>query len=89
MTPTYSDGALTGFELTYTDASGNQWFSHQSSVNIQDVTFSDIAQESDSTGDYSKFICVFDCYVYKQDAITLAWDSLRVQATEMQGWFKK
>ena len=89
LTPTYSDGALTGFEVTYTDASGKQWYSHESSVNVQDVTFFDIAQESDSTGDYSKFKCVFDCYVYKQDVITLAWDSLRVQATELQGWFKK
>lgn len=89
LTPVFSDGAISGCEVTYKDASGTEWVSKEASLNFQDATFSSILQESDTLGDYSKFVCVFDCYVYKQDPVTLAWDSLRVQATEFKGWFKR
>ena len=88
-TPVFSNGAASGFEVTYRDASGTIWVSKQNSVNFQDVTFSGIKQESDASGDYSKFTCDFDCYVYHQDAVTLLWDSLPIQNAELIGWFKR
>lgn len=89
LTPAFSDGAIAGCEVTYKDASGKEWVSKEASLNFQDATFSGILQESDTLGDYSKFTCVFDCYVYKQDPVTLDWDSLRIVATEFKGWFKR
>jgi hypothetical protein len=89
LLPPFSDNALAGFEVKYTDVNGLEWVSHENSTNFQDVTFTYTKQESDNTGDYSKFICDFDCYVYHQDPVTLAWDSIRIQATEFRGWFKR
>jgi hypothetical protein len=89
LTPNFSDNALLGFEVRYTDANGIEWYTRETSTNFQDVEFSEVVQESDPTGDYSKFNCVFDCYVYHQDAVTLAWDSIRIQSTEMRGWFQR
>lgn len=89
LLPPFSDGAFAGFEVRYIDVNGLEWVSHENSTNFQDVTFTYTKQESDNSGDYSKFVCDFDCYVYKQDPVTLAWDSLRIQATEFKGWFKR
>jgi hypothetical protein len=89
VAPAFSDGALTGVEVKYTDANGTVWNSHENSPNFQEANFTYTKQESDNTGDYSKFICDFDCYVYKQDPVTMAWDSIRIQANEFRGWFKR
>ena len=89
VNPPYSDGALAGFEVTYRDAQGIEWVSHQNSVNFQSVAFSDIVQESDVDGDYSKFKCLFDCYVYYQNPVTTAWDSLPINNAQFTGWFKR
>lgn len=88
-TPTYSNSGATGFEVTYKDAMGTSWKSKETSTNFQDVTISDISQESDVDGDYSKFTCNFECYVYHTDPITLVEDSLKIQAAEFKGWFKR
>ena len=63
--PNYSDYAYNGFEVAYVDAVGDVWRSSEVSV-PQDVEFelSSIKQESDVSGDYSKFICNFNCFVY-------------------------
>lgn len=89
LTPTYSNNGTSGFEVTYKDGLGKIWVSHDNSVNFQDVTFSSILQESDASGDYSKFTCDFNCYVYRQDAVTLLWDSLPIQNAKYKGWFKR
>lgn len=88
-TPNFSDQALAGFEVTYKDGAGVSWVSKENSVNVQDVIFSNISQESDSTGDYSKFKCSFECYVYHTDGITLEEDSLRIHSALFEGWFKR
>jgi hypothetical protein len=88
-TPVFSNGAAAGFEVTYKDLSGTSWVSKQNSTNFQDVTFSAITQESDTAGDYSKFTCNFDCYVYHTNPTTLVLDSLRIQAATFKGWFKR
>jgi hypothetical protein len=87
--PVFSNSGTTGFEVTYRDGLGKTWVSDENSVNYQDVIFSNIVQESDSSGDYSKFVCDFDCYVYRINDVTLLLDSLRIQAAEFEGWFKR
>jgi len=88
-TPVFSTGGASGFEVTYKDASGTAWVSKQNSTNFQDVTFSAISQESDTAGDYSKFTCTFDCYVYHTNPTTLVEDSINIQAATFKGWFKR
>jgi len=89
LTPAFSDGGSNGFEFMYRDPAGVEWFSKENSVNVQDVVFSNISQDTDTSGHYSLFTCNFDCYVYHQDAITLAWDSIPVQNAVLSGWFQK
>ena len=89
LSPVYTTGAASGFEVTYRDGLGNVWVSQQGSPNPQVVLFSNIKQESDATGDYSKFQCNFSCYVYRQEPITLVWDSLPIQNAIFKGWFKR
>jgi hypothetical protein len=88
-TPPYSNSGAAGFEVAYKDGSGLLWTSKQNSVNFQDVTFSSIKQGSDATGNYSRYVCTFNCYVYRQDPITLVLDSIRIQNAEMIGFFKR
>lgn len=89
LTPTYSTSGNSGFEVSYRDGLGKTWVSRQNSVNAQTVTFSNILQESDASGDYSKFDCDFACYVYRIDPVTLLEDSVRIQAAKFKGWFKR
>lgn len=89
--PSYSAGALAGFEVVYRDGTGNIWTSDEAST-PQDVEFTNIIQESDNTGDYSKFICTFNCMVYRSytdingDLITL---SLPIQDAVFTSYFKR
>lgn len=64
--PNYSNGALNGFEVTYRDAFNDTWKSSDTSSFAQTVVFdpASIIQESDASGDYSKFTCNFSCPVY-------------------------
>ncbi|MES2798829.1 MAG: hypothetical protein V4638_02330 [Bacteroidota bacterium] len=88
-TPPFSDGAVAGFEFEYRDANGKIWNSHAVNPNAQAVAFTNIVQESDAAGDYSKFQCNFSCYVYNQDVVTLLWDSIPVQNATLKAWFKR
>lgn len=88
-TPAYSDGSVAGFEISYRDGSGGIWVSKQNSVNPHTVTFSAINQESDANGDYSKFICEFNCYVYRINPQTSLLDSMRIQNGRLEGWFDR
>ena len=87
--PAYSDGAMAGFEVTYRDAFGIEWTTSQTSVNPQSVSFTGITQESDETGDYTKFICSFDCWVYYTDPLSGDTDSLEITNAIYQGWFRR
>ena len=89
LTPNFSTLGATGFEFSYRDGTGVTWTSKPNSVNFQDVTFSSIVQESDTSGDYSKFKCNFECYVYHTDAVTLVLDSIHVQGAQYEAWFKR
>ncbi|MBL4861434.1 MAG: hypothetical protein JKY09_00240 [Crocinitomicaceae bacterium] len=83
--PGYSDNGASGFEVTYRDGFGAVWKSSENSVNVQNVQFSDIVQESDSTGDYSLFTCNFNCYAYSFDQS----DSIKIEDALYEGWFKR
>jgi hypothetical protein len=94
-TPVYSDQAANGFEVVYRDGSGNVWASDETQPG-QNVVFTGIVQESDGSGDYSKFTCTFNCNVYRDtpdlstpdpnDFITL---TLPIQNAVLKGWFKR
>ena len=94
--PLYSDMAAAGFEVVYRDGSGNIWTSDEASPIPQDVIFTGITQESDGSGDYSKFTCTFDCVVYRDtpdlttpdpnDMITL---SMPITNAVFKGWFRR
>ncbi|WP_341903033.1 hypothetical protein [Fluviicola taffensis] len=93
--PVYSAAAANGFEVVYRDGSGNVWTSDDTQP-VQDVIFTGIVQESDGSGDYSKFTCTFNCNVYRTvpdlttpvltDSLTL---SLPIQNAILKGWFKR
>lgn len=95
-TPTYEANAYNGFEVVYRDGSGNVWKSDPAST-PQDVVFTGIVQESDGSGDYSKFTCTFNCNVYRKipdlstptpldDSVTLM---LPIEDAVLKGWFKR
>ena len=86
IAPPYSDGAGNGFEVSYRDGNGVTWVSKQNSLNAQNVAFSGINQESDAFGDYSKFVCKFNCYVYAQNGQK---DSIQITNGVLKGWFKR
>ncbi len=89
--PTYKDDCAQGFNVRYTDASGTIYTSRDSSTQFQNVKFTNISQESDPTGDYSKFICTFNCYVYYSSGPNppVGLDSIKIQNGQLKGWFKK
>jgi len=91
LTPTYSTAASAGFEVTYRDGSGNIWTSDQTDPGT--VTFSNISQESDGTGDYSKFVCSFSCTVHRMQINPSPQPptplSLTISNAVFTGWFKR
>lgn len=89
LTPAYSNSAASGFEVQYKDASGNVWTSKETGFPVQSSVFSSLKQESDSNGDFSKFSCSFNCYVYRIDDVTMLLDSVRIQNAVFKGWFKR
>lgn len=94
--PTFEANAAGGFEVVYRDGAGNVWTSDPASPTTQNVLFTGIVQESDGSGDYSKFTCTFNCDVYRKipdtstptpgDSITL---SLPMVNSVLKGWFKR
>jgi hypothetical protein len=64
--PNYSNNALAGFEVVYSDTYGDIWKSDEINSTVQDVSFvnESISQESDNSGDYSKFTCNFATEVF-------------------------
>jgi hypothetical protein len=104
MIPTYTPGAVLtptntgGFEVAFRDASGDVWTSKDTDP-ANTIEFTNIVQESDKTGDYSKFVATFDCTVYHTfmyiDNIisppdtTYVEEALVVDNGVFKGWYKK
>lgn len=92
LSPAYSNLGGAGFEVTYRDGNGIEWKSDALSPNVQNVAFSQVKQESDAIGDYSKFVCDFNCYVYHLDTTDPAnpvLESLKFENAKFKGWFKR
>jgi hypothetical protein len=89
--PHYKDNCMPGFNVRYTDEVGTIYTSRDTSSQFQNVKFSNMAQESDPNGDYSKFLCTFNCYVYYASgpAPAVGLDSIQIQNAQFKGWFKK
>ena len=95
--PAYSNAGVSGFEVVYTDATNREWKSSETSnYPGESVNFTGIEIESDETGDYSKFICSFDCYVYSLNPDSLALtppvahlDSFEITDAVYSGWFQR
>jgi hypothetical protein len=101
LTPNYSIDAAAGFEVMYRDAAGVVWKSKDTDP-VQEVEFSNIKQESDETGDYSKFICSFSTVVYHtflegdpdpndpEEILTADIEySFPINDAVFKGWFKR
>lgn len=91
LLPQYSTTAITGFEVVYKDPQNRTWTSDENSVNVQNVEFlaDKSIQESDDEGDYAKFVCEFNCYVYHYDTDLMQMDSLHITNAVFKGWFKR
>lgn len=103
-TPAYSNLAASGFEVSFRDASGLEWKSDELSP-TQNVTIDplSILQESDASGDYSKFNMTFDCPVYHvYSVIDIAVvpqtipatmrdsiASIQIDQASYRGWFQR
>jgi hypothetical protein len=98
--PAYSTAGSAGFEVKYRDNNGDIWTSKPNDLG-QAVTFSNIVQESDESGDYSKFTCTFTTTVYHTFMITTVdpitgaitvtpnEQSLIIANGIYKGWFKR
>jgi hypothetical protein len=89
--PKFSANSRFGFEVQYKDKFGNIWLSDSLSPG-NSVQFIGVKQESDVNNDYSKFICRFNCTVYrsylndKKDTII---EQIDIKNTEFKGWFTR
>ena len=95
--PNYSNDGASGFEVVFHDATNREWKSSEFSMFAGATSeFTGIQLVSDHTGDYSKFICTFDCYLYSLNPDSLALtppvahvDSILVEDAKYTGWFKR
>ncbi len=85
--PIYTTDAEDGFAVTYRDGNGGIWKTDPT-MSGGNVLFTNIVQESDDTGDYSKFSCNFDCIVYRYINDTTTY-SLPITGATLNAWFKR
>jgi len=88
--PRYSNNASYGFEVQYNDKLGRVWMS-DSLTRGNSVQFIGVKQESDIDNDYSKFICRFNCKVYRTyiENLDTILDSIEIKNAEFKGWFTR
>jgi len=88
--PKYSNYGAHGFEVQYKDKLGRTWLS-DSLTRGNSVQFIGVKQESDVENDYSKFICRFNCKVYRTyiENLDTIKDSIEIKNAEFKGWFTR
>jgi len=98
--PTYKLGGKNGFEVVYRDANGVVWTSDENDL-TNTIQFTNIVQESDATGDYSKFVANFTATVYHTFMVvtpgvpplpndtTYNTQSFMIKDGIFKGWFKR
>jgi hypothetical protein len=86
--PKYSKNASYGFEVQYKDKLGRIWLS-DSLTRGNSVQFIGVKQESDVDNDYSKFICRFNCKVYRSyiENLDTILDSIEIKNAEFKGYY--
>lgn len=96
LEPQVSGNAFDGFVFKYTDAGNREWTSDAMHIlPTEDVIYSNVKQESDSTGDYNKFIVTFQTYIYRTyedlplNPGVFLKDSMAVTNAVYKGWYKR
>ncbi len=90
LTPLFSINGVNGFTVTYRDAQGKIWQSNDAhAYPTESVEYINVSQESDNTGDYSKFTVKFSTYVYRFNIVTGVVDSLLITDAVYKGWYKR
>ena len=89
--PHFKDNCISGFNVKYTDENGTIYSSRDTSSQFKNVKFTNIVQETDPSGDYSKYLCTFSCYVYYLSGPSPlpGLESIQIQNGQFKGWFKK
>ena len=90
-----------GVEVAYRDVVGNIWLSKDTDDMINTMEFSNISQETDKTGDYSKYVAHFNCTVYhtyrtinqhpapQPNDTTFVEESFEISNAVLKGWYKR
>lgn len=90
LTPVFSNNAKNGFIVQFRDGQGRTWKSNEAHIlPTESVLYSNVSQESDANGDYSRFKVAFNTYVYYFDNILLQMDSLAITNATYTGWYKR
>jgi hypothetical protein len=86
--PKFSTNARNGFEVQYNDKLGRVWKS-DTLTKGNSVQFISVKQESDVNNDYSKFICRFNCKVFRTyvENLDTLRDSIEIKNAEFKGYF--
>jgi hypothetical protein len=92
LQPVYSANAANGFEVIYRDGEGNVWKSKDTDPGTAE--FTNIVQESDGAGDYSKFRCTFACNVYRMAQVNplpapMTELTIPIQNVQFDAWFRR
>lgn len=90
LTPIFSVNGVNGFTVTYVDSQNKTWQSNQDHLLPgESVAYTNVSQESDNTGDYSKFTVTFNTYVYRFNLVTGLTDQLLITDAVFKGWYKR
>lgn len=90
LTPLFSTNGKNGFTVTYVDGNGRTWQSNEDHLlPTESVEYTNVSQESDNTGDYTKFTVTFNCYVYSFNVVTGIVDQLPITDAVYKGWYKR
>ncbi len=107
LIPNYTTNAVStptntaGVEVAYRDGVGNIWLSKDTDDAVNTMVFSNLSQETDKTGDYSKYIANFNCKVYHTfitinehpaptpNDTTFDEQSFDITDAVLKGWYKR
>jgi len=95
--PLFSEDGLNGFVVRYKDANGVVWKSNEAhTYPLENVLYSNIVQESDASGDYSKFKVTFATNLYHtfmniDEFNDTTYDTQSILLTDgvYKGWYKR
>ncbi len=107
LVPAYTTAATStpantaGVEVSYRDGVGNIWLTKDSDNGTNTMVFSNLSQETDKTGDYSKYIANFNCKVYhtfmtinqypapQPNDTTYDEQTFEITNAVLKGWYKR